>query len=155
MTKTTEELKREMYDAMSILKSQVQATGVAMGGSRFESALEKYLEALRQESASLTKHGNILLDAYSHQQGLTAQARNEADSERNRRQAFEFANQSAGEFLQEARAKVKSQRISIGQLKSERDNAVHALKVKTSKLEKALQELSELREIAPGTSAQS
>lgn len=79
----------------------------------------------------------------------------ERDELRNKLQAFEFANKSAGEFLQEARAKVRTQRQSIGQLKNERDNANFREKVQSSKLEKALQELSELRKAVGGTSAQS
>jgi len=41
---------------------------------------------------------------------------------RNKLQAFEFANKSAGELLQAANEKVKRQRGSIGQLKNERNN---------------------------------
>lgn len=170
MTKTTEELKRDMYDLAlemrndpyhDCFKSLYYRLSEKNYG-KFESALEAYLEALRQESIAkdvridhLERMGDVMRDGYMYQQQLTAQARNEADSERNRRQAFEFANKSAGEFLQEARAKVKAQRQSIGQLKNERDNAQHALKVKTTKLEKAPQELQELRKVVPGTSAQS
>lgn len=151
MTKTTEDLKREMYDRLSALTEREEGSCLFMARN-LEEALEEYLEALRQESVAkdvridhLERMGDVMRDGYMYQQKLTAQARNEAGSERNRRQAFEFANQSAGEFLQEARAKVKTQRQSIGKLKNERDNAVHTLKVKTSKLEKALQELQELR----------
>lgn len=68
----------------------------------------------------------------------------ERDDFRNKLQAFEFANQSAGEFLIESQELVKQyretnkrQRLSIGQLKNERDNAVHTLKVKESKLQTA------------------
>lgn len=156
MTKTTEDLKRNFYNKFEELKKAFQKTfGEQYNLGAIEDLLEAYLEALRQERVESLKYGNVLVDAYSHQQQLTIQARNEADNERNRRQAFEFANQSAGEFLQEARAKLKAQRQSIGQLKNERDNAVHALKVKTSKLEKALQELSELRKSLTATLTQS
>lgn len=149
MTKTTEDLKREMYGQLK------KFTEHRLIDSIFMDALEAYLEALRQEAEGLKQNGEILRDAYTHQQVMTIEARKCADAERNRAQAFDFANKSAGEFLQEARAKVKAQRISIGKLKNERDNAMHALKVKTSKLEKALQGLSELRKLQPGTSDQS
>lgn len=155
MTKTTEELKREMYRALANLRVRIEINysvkDMLRGADEFESEMEDYLEALSQEIAGLKRQGNIALDAYTNQQTLTMQAREEADKERNRAQAFEFANQSAGEFLIRAQAKVKAQRQSIGKLKNERDNAVHALKVKTTKLEKALQELSEARKSLPGT----
>lgn len=159
MTKTTEELKREMYKHWeSAMRWVSPYSSESSHLHSFESALEAYLEALRQETEALKRQGNIALDAYTHQQTLTMQARSEADRERNRAQAFEFANKSAGEFLQGAnnlvkvqREKIDHQRQSIGKLKNERDNAVHALKVKTTKLEKSLQELSEARKFIPGT----
>lgn len=193
MTKTTEELRHEMFDLLGMVKHQ---TAHAVTMRIFEESLEAYLEALRQERASLSasltevqKYSGILSDAYERQKGLTHAAcvesrdawgetydlkrdvrelreandngcrflirlQDERDELRNKLQAFEFANQSAGEFLQQARAKVKAQRQSIGQLKNERDNAQHALKVKTSKLEKAIQELQEARQVIGSTVAQ-
>ena len=75
MTKTTEELKREMYDRLADVKSSV-ANGLVpnYGLVRLEDSLESYLEALRQDRDSL----------------------------RNKLQAFEFANRSAAELLSEA-----------------------------------------------------
>lgn len=159
MTKTTEDLKRAMYEYFEVARSNSARPNLF---SLFEKSLEEYLEALRSEKEILTarlqgenERANILLDAYRNQQRQTIEARTEADSERNRRQAFEFANKSAGELLIDSRAKVKAQRQSIGKLKNERDNAQHALKVKDSKLQKALEELSEARKLAGATSVQS
>lgn len=161
MTKTTEELKREMSGRLHLLKHGTETIGQEQDAEKFESALEEYLEALRQEGDSLivrlqgeNERNLILLDAYRQQQTLTMQARGEADSYRNKLQAFEFANQSAGEFLKEARAKVKAQRQSIGQLKNERDNAKFTLKVRDTQLQKALQELQEARQVIGSTIAQ-
>lgn len=67
------------------------------------------------------------------------------DQLRNKLQAFEFANKSAGEFLQEAQAKVKRQRQSIGQLKNDRNNAQSLAAVNYDKYQKARREASELR----------
>jgi len=135
MTKTTEELKREMYDQFSRTVKAVQANlGERFKLSKLENSLEAYLEALRQERSTI---------------------REERDELRNRLQAFSFANQSAGEFLQQARAKIKAQRQSIGQLKNERDNA-EANEARLRKvLSDARKELSELRKSAGGTSGQS
>lgn len=80
---------------------------------------------------------------------------------RNKLQAFQFANKSAGEFLQEsnrllaeARGDKKRMRQSIGQLKSDRNNAQAneaRLRVDNARLRK---ELSEARKTIVGTSAQ-
>lgn len=152
---TTEELKRAMY-------LNLPQARTVYGAEAFENALEAYLEALRQETTAkdvlidhLERMGDVMRDGYMYQQQLTMQARAEADQYRNKLQAFEFANKSAGEFLVEARNKVRAQRQSIGQLKNERDNATYALKVKDSKFNKALQELSELRKVLGSASAQS
>jgi hypothetical protein len=163
MTKTTEELKRKMYISLSDAKlwsGTIQSAETTL--DVFEMRLEAYLEALRQESIAkdvridhLERMGDVMRDGYMYQQSLTVQARSEADRERNRRQAFEFANQSAGEFLQQARAKIKAQRQSIGQLKNERDNARFTEKVRNTQLQKARQELSEMRKSVGSTSGQS
>jgi histidinol-phosphate/aromatic aminotransferase/cobyric acid decarboxylase-like protein len=103
MTKTTEELKRAMFAALADLKGRIvinySVKDMLRGADEFEHVLEEYLEQLRQERDEL----------------------------RNRLQAFQFANQSAGEFLQ----------------------------AKSKKLKKARKELSELRKSAGSTSAQS
>lgn len=166
MTKTTEELKREMYQDLARVGSMVSTTHLY---KIFEESLEAYLEAMRQEAVAkdvridhLERMGDVMRDGYMYQQQLTAQARTEADRERNRCQAFEFANKSAGEFLKEsqrllkeARESVKRQRQSIGQLKRDRNDAQHTLKVRDRQLLEARRELSELRNSQPGTSAQS
>jgi hypothetical protein len=155
MTKATEELKHAMYRELN------QITGEAKFDP-FQSALEAYLEALRQESVAkdvridhLERMGDVMRDGYLYQQSLTIQARTEADRERNRAQAFEFANKSAGEFLQASQAKVKRQRQSIGQLKNDRDNARNLAGANYTKYQKARKELSELRKLVGSTSAQS
>lgn len=163
MAKTTEELKREMYTKLRHCKVWGE-----QHLQEFEDSFEEYLEALRREAEILKiqvksegERGGIILDAYHRQQDLTMQARADADTERNRAQAFEYANKSAGEFLQEARTKIKAQRQSIGQLKNERDNAVHAAKVRTSQrdgleaqLLEARKELTELRKSVSATRIQ-
>lgn len=122
MTKTTEELKREMYQWLRLIKGSLTNNGWSDGarkGEQFEEVLEAYLEALRQEIQDLTiTRGSI---------------REERDAYMAKLQAFEFANKSAGEFLQESRAKCK-------RLKS--------------KFQEARKELSELLKSVGGTSGQ-
>lgn len=160
MTKTTEELKREMYDRLKNLIQREAGSGW-YGARNLEESLEAYLEALRQERAEALKHGEILRDAYMLQQQRTMQATEEAIRERNRCQAFEFANKSAGEFLKEsqrllkeARESVKRQRQSIGQLKRDRNDAQHTLKVRDRQLLEARVELQEARKFLPATHTQ-
>jgi len=142
MTKTIEELKPKMYLSLSDAKlwsGTIQSAETTL--DVFETRLEAYLEALRQELQTCRedRDGAIILKTEFQ----------------NRLQAFQFANQSAGEFLQQARAKIKAQRQSIGQLKNERDNARFTEKVRNTQLQKARQELSELRKLAGSTSGQS
>jgi hypothetical protein len=153
MTKTTEELKREMYRALADFKCRKCVAGVIVPTfDELDSALEAYLEALHKdasaESARLTetiRYSAVLSDAYAHQQQLTRAAcvserkawdevyelkgqvrdandsgfsvlmdvRAERDELRNKLQAFEFANKSAGELLRDALATVKRQREYI------------------------------------------
>lgn len=205
MTKTTEELKREMYDQAREMRNDPYHDGLnnlcyrlqASKYAKFESALEAYLEALRQEherlvhiNAATQHHSEILSDAYSQQKGLThaacAEAREtydklleakeiiqrlhvqnedgytalkkliaEHDDLRNKLQAFEFANKSAGEFLIEAREKIKRQHQSIVQLKNEKHNIQAAANSYQEKYQKARKELSDLRKELPATLAQS
>lgn len=153
MTKTTEELKREMYASLTgFTKAFTIGNFAPPQFAELENALEAYLEALRQEADTLivrlkgeNERNVILLNAFRNQQNLTSDARTEADRERNRCQAFEFANKSAGEFLIEARAKIARQRQSIGQLKNDRNNAQSLAAVNYEKYQKARKELSELR----------
>lgn len=154
MTKTTEELKREYARAMHDVMHHARAIGpnTLARMREFEDAVEEYLEQLRQEMAANSvrldgenERNKILLDAYRQQQDLTSQARTEADQLRNRLQAFEFANKSAGEMLQAANEKIKRQRQSIGQLKNDRNNAQSLAAVNYEKYQKARRELSELR----------
>jgi len=163
MTKTTEELKREMYffikEVNKVIADQVVPHNTM---PLLECTLEAYLEALRQEMAAkdvridhCERMGKVLQDAYERQQDLTSQARTEADQLRNKLQAFEFANKSAGEMLQAANEKIKRQRQSIGQLKNERNNAQSLAAVNYEKYQKARRELSELRKAQCSTSAQS
>ena len=152
MTKTTEELKRAMYQSLKIIRGYTHCAPVL---NDFEASMESYLERLRQEAIDVdsrlnhaSKMFSIVQDAYSRQQDLTSQARTEADQLRNKLQAFEFANKSAGEMLQAANEKIKRQRQSIGQLKNERDNAIHLAKVRTTQRDKLAQQLQEMRKIA-------
>lgn len=89
MIKTTEELKREMFEHLEILKEYSKRPILCM---HLENALEAYLEALRQEHDEL----------------------------RNKLQAFEFANKSAGDLLRDALATVKRQREFIRTLYTSR-----------------------------------
>ena len=128
MTKTTEELKREMYDLMSMVKGQ---TAHPTTTRLFENSLEGYLERLRQEREALIVTRASVIE--------------ERDAYLRKLQAFEFANKSAGEMLQAANEKIKRQRQSIGQLKNERDNAEHRAKVRTTQRDKLAQQLQETR----------
>lgn len=146
---TTEELKRRMYNALAAVKMCIAGDRVPhMSLPTFEDRMEAYLDEVRKDLDFACKS----IDVTDAKLRKTSEER---DDLRNRLQAFEFANKSAGEFLREARLKILTQRQSIGQLKNERDNATYALKVKDSKLEKALHELSELRKVVGSTSAQS
>ena len=226
MTKTTEELKRAMYDQFARTVKALQTThNKNYKLSRLETALEAYLEALRQDARAeelrLTetiRYNAVLSDAYSHQQALThaacvseretwtqihelkaeikrlqdandrgnaaslqdqatiqnlknandhgcrvlVQLQEERDELRNKLQAFEFANKSSGEFLQEsnrllkeAREDKKRMRQSIGQLKNDRNNAQAnetRLRLDNARLR---QELAALRKERVATLAQS
>lgn len=101
MIKTTEELKREMYGVLANLghltcKAENQSLqpgeSATLEFQLFQNGLEAYLEALRQERDDL----------------------------RNRLQAFEFANKSAGDLLRDALATVKRQREFIRTLYASR-----------------------------------
>lgn len=141
MTNAIEITKRVMYSWLAQVKMIDQGGAYQLNSATdLESALEAYLEALRQERDDL----------------------------RNRLQAFEFANKSSDEFLIEAQellrserkvmahlqAKVKSQRQSIGQLKNDRNNAQALAAVNYQKYQKARQELSDLRKSLMATPAQ-
>lgn len=156
MTKTAEELKREMYEFLKILRVNSGRPNLA---DIFESALEAYLEALRKQLNQMAAGSSELLTAIKtidqHHRSMTE----ERDNLRNRLQAFEFANKSAGEFLIEAQellrsereviahlqAKVKRQRQSIGQLKNDRNNAQSLAASHYAKYQKVRQEMAELR----------
>lgn len=85
MTKTTEELKREMYDGLKTFRHFAAKPTLA---DLFESSLEAYLEALRQEL-------QMWKDIADERDLRSANLRNKL-------QAFEFANRSAAELLSEA-----------------------------------------------------
>lgn len=93
MIKTTEVTRRELYAS---IKRTWEFTSPYSTTGRFlektENALESHLEALRQEHDDL----------------------------RNRLQAFEFANKSAGDLLRDALATVKRQREFIRTLYTSR-----------------------------------
>lgn len=114
MTSTTEELKREMYGYLEEVKEVVGKKGVPhLSLPLFENSLEAYLEALRQElrtSHIATGETAILL----------AEMTNDRDALRNKLQAFEFANKSAGELLIHAQGTIKRQRQFIRTLYTSR-----------------------------------
>ena len=102
MTKTTEELKREMYDALDVFKYALRNTPKPMLTGLLESSLEAYLEALRQE---LQQWKDIADERDLRSATL-----------RNKLQAFEFANRSAAELLSEALRETSGLRKSVGSM---------------------------------------
>lgn len=75
MIKTTEDLKREFYDLLGMVRSHTAHT-VTM--RIFEESLEAYLARLGNDAecsaarlSEALKYSGILSDAYTHQQGLT------------------------------------------------------------------------------------
>lgn len=78
MTKTTEELRREMFKALAEMKGRIEINysikDMLRGVDEFEHALEGCLQSMREDHDTL----------------------------RNKLQAFEFANRSAAELLSEA-----------------------------------------------------
>jgi hypothetical protein len=91
MTSDIERTRREMWDRLRETKVFCDTSMEVIIGS-FEEALELHLETLRQEKVGL----------------------------RNKLQAFQFANQSAGELLRDAMATVKRQREFIRTLYTSR-----------------------------------
>lgn len=152
MTKTTEELKREMYGLLAELKGRVTINysikDMMRGIDEFGHGLEDYLESL----IHLRNCYERLACDYTTKSVKLAEERDEL---RNKLQAFEFANKSAGEMLQAANEKIKRQRQSIGQLKNDRNNAQSLAAVNYEKYQKARIELSELRKAQCSTSGQS
>lgn len=162
MTKTTEELRREMYGFIGEVKKVVDGQGVPrISMPLLESALEEYLERLRLEALALQMRNDQQRKIIEEAGGTNdlchrlIKMTDERDQLRNKLQAFEFANKSAGEMLQAANEKVKRQRQSIGQLKNERNNAQSLAAVNYEKYQKARRALSELRKAICSTSAQS
>jgi hypothetical protein len=148
MTLTTEELKHAMYHELN------QITGEAKFDS-FQSALEAYLEELRQDlKAAHIATGDVAIQL--------SEMTTERDSLRNKLQAFEFANKSAGELLRDVmtlnkqqRESIKRQRQSIGRLKMDRNAAQRLTATRTYQCDEARKELQEARKSLRSTSAQS
>ncbi len=116
---TTEELKREMYGLLEMIKKQTAHPTTAR---LFENALEAYLEALRKNQCAL-KMRNDAQRSIIEEAGGTNELRyqlqcmtQERDIIRNRLQAFEFANQAAGEELRKSQETVKRQREYISEM---------------------------------------
>jgi len=114
MTKTTEELKREMYDALKIVKTHFDVPAV----ETFESTMEAYLEALRkamvtinESTVSCAQHS---AEAFVDLEARLARMTEERDILRNKLQAFEFSNRSAAELLSEALRESSGLRKSEG-----------------------------------------
>lgn len=114
MTKTTEELKREMYRKLAAWKIYAVTT------EDFEESLEEYLEALRQELDESGRADHLRQRIAFLTSEVHARAE-ERDELRNKLQAFEFANKSAGELLRDALATVKRQRQFIRTLYTSRN----------------------------------
>lgn len=125
MTKTTEELKREMYGRLAAFRIH------AVMLDTFEESLEAYLDRLHQDlKTSHVATGDLAI--------LLHEAKTERDQLRNKLQAFEFANKNAGELLRDALATVKRQRKFIMTLYTSRK----ARKVKGSTSAQSLKEVS-------------
>jgi len=162
MTNAIEVTKREMYDSLAILKGRIKINysikDMQRGADEFENTLEAHLEELRKAMVTaneiITRCSNHSLNTIRDLGIQIDNVTEERDNLRNRLQAFEFANKSAGEFLQAAQAKVKSQRQSIGQLKNDRNNAQALAAVNYQKYQNARQELSELRKSLMATPTQ-
>lgn len=92
MTKTTEELKREMFKALAEMKGRIEINysikDMLRGVDEFEHALEDCLQSMREDRDTL----------------------------RNKLQAFEFANRSAAELLSEALREPSGLRKSSGSM---------------------------------------
>lgn len=122
MTKTTEELKREMYKVLASLdrKTLLAETGKLQRGESatyemqfFQCVLESYLEALCKElKNSHEATGELAIQLHE----MTA----ERDELRNKLQIFELANKTAGDLLRDALATVKRQRQFIRTLYTSR-----------------------------------
>lgn len=106
---TTEELKREMYACWKSAKNEVGEQALEV----LEATTEEYLEALRQE----LRNSHI---ATGDTAILLSEMTTERDSLRNKLQAFEFANKSAGELLIHAQGTIKKQRQYIRTLYTSR-----------------------------------
>lgn len=110
---TTEKLKREMYRLLAAANKMAQ-DGISPNITlpHFESALEAYLEALRADLSESGRADHLQQRIAFLTSEVHARAE-ERDELRNKLQAFEFANKSAGELLRDALATVKRQREYI------------------------------------------
>ena len=86
MTTAIEVTKREMYEFLQVLRSNIGRPNLM---DLFETALESHLEALRQERAALTT---------------------ERDTLRNRVQVLELANQTSGDVIRSLKDEAKEAR---------------------------------------------
>lgn len=111
MTKTTEELKREMYEMLKEVKGDFEARFRIIkfpSLEEFESLMEEYLERLRQEAIALQMKNDTqrsIIEGAGGTNDLSyrlIKMTDERDTLRNKLQAFEFANRSAAELLSEA-----------------------------------------------------
>lgn len=139
MTNAIETTKREMYESLTLTK-ETASIGLVPNGSlrEFESKLEDHLKQLRQQYEQMADTARDRFETIQslEQENQELQRRNdnqcesirvyrsrieemteERDAIRNKLQAFEFANKSAGEFLIDALRKVKSQRKTIKALR--------------------------------------
>lgn len=106
MTKTTEELKREMYGQLKDLKKLSDSQASFQAVEAMENSLEAYLEELRkamvtinESTVSCAQHS---AEAFVDLEARLASMTEERNELRNKLQAFEFANRSAAELLSEA-----------------------------------------------------
>jgi uncharacterized coiled-coil DUF342 family protein len=126
MTKTTEELKREMYKDLKRVGSMVSTTHLF---KTFEESLEEYLEELRKDLDFACKSMDLT-------EAKLRKVAEERDELRNKLQAFEFANKSTAELLSEALRKLSELRKLSGSTsaQSETGNVVCAKCAGTGKL---------------------
>lgn len=121
MTDTTEELKRDMYYDIACLKGQKKHPILL---ARFESKLEEYLEAMRQDHAKLVESLQIQVtlyqDAYENQKALTRNACvydrerwDELYQLRSDLKSAEHDREDGHDKLQEAASKLASQAQTI------------------------------------------
>lgn len=125
MTNEIEQAKREMFNKLASLRGKININyslkDMLEGADVVDIALEDYLEELSQEKAALEQRletqGQSIKTLQHNCMGLTT----ERDDLRNRLQAFEFANETAGVQLRAANELIQRQRESIKELRTAKE----------------------------------